>query len=176
VPNLSHIITIPLGFHHKPDKNPIFDDRSIIWSFHGTNWFNRKELLEPLCNITPYHCHFTDSWNDPKQTSENAYVGRLTNSKFCPILRGNNIETFRLYEALEAGTIPIYVRIQGDDEFWKIISKKLELIELTSWESALTFIQTLINNTTKAEEYRTLIVTNWQLWKNQIKSICHNLI
>lgn len=175
VPKLPHIITIPLGFHHKADKNAIFDDRFIVWSFHGTNWFNRKELLEPLCSLTPYHCHFTDSWNDPKQTSENAYLGRLTNSKFCPILRGNNVETFRLYEALEAGTIPIYVRNEGDDNFWEVISKKLGLVKLTSWENAVEFIKTLLSDTNRAEIYRQELITYWTSWKNEIKTIIQHL-
>ena len=175
IPILDHIITIPLGFHHKADTNPIFNDRIIGWSFHGTNWFNRKELLKPLCDITPYHCHFTDYWNDPKQTSENAYLGRLTNSKFCPILRGNNIETFRLYEALEAGTIPIYVRTEGDDEFWKFISKKLGLVYLTSWENAVEFIKTLLSDTNRAEIYRQELITCWTSWKNEIKILIQKL-
>lgn len=170
IPNLSHIITIPLGYHYRADKNYSFEDRSIVWSFHGTNWFNRKELLEPLCSITPHHCHFTDSWNDPKQTSENNYLGRLTNSKFCPILRGNNVETFRIYEALEAGTIPIYVRSEGDDGYWSYISSKLELITCNSWDEANKFITHLQTSTIDAEAYRQKLVNNWNSWKNDIKS------
>ena len=172
---LPHIMTIPLGFHHKADKNPIFEDRAIVWSFHGTNWFNRKELLEPLCILTPYHCHFTDTWNDPKQTSENAYLGRLSNSKFCPILRGNNIETFRLYEALEAGTIPIYVRNKDDNEFWSLISNKLELNEIDSWEKANDFIKYLSSDSSLAETYRLKLVRNWNSWKDEIKSFIQKI-
>jgi GR25 family glycosyltransferase involved in LPS biosynthesis len=175
IPKLSHIITIPLGFHHKGESSRIFDDRSIVWSFHGTNWFNRKMLLEPISSIVPNNCHFTDTWNDPKQTLENCYLGRLNNSKFCPILRGNNVETFRLYEALESGSIPLYVRCEGDDKYWKYISSHLELVELTSWEKAAEFIKTLCSDIKRAEEYRSNIVTNWQIWKNEIKSSIQKL-
>jgi GR25 family glycosyltransferase involved in LPS biosynthesis len=175
IPKLSHIVTIPLGFHHKGESSRRFDDRSIVWSFHGTNWFNRKVLLEPISSIVPNNCHFTDTWNDPKQTLENCYLGRLNNSKFCPILRGNNIETFRLYEALEAGTIPIYVRTEGDDEFWKFISKKLGLAELTSWENAVEFIKTLLSDTNRSEIYRQELITCWTSWKNEIKSSIQKL-
>jgi len=169
IPKLSHIITIPLGFHHRGESSKTFDERSIVWSFHGTNWFNRKELLEPISSIVPNNCYFTDTWNDPKQTLENCYLGRLNNSKFCPILRGNNIETFRIYEALESGAIPIYVRIDDDYAFWNVISRKLNLVELTSWEKAAEFIKILCSDKNKAEKYRTDIITNWQIWKNEIK-------
>jgi GR25 family glycosyltransferase involved in LPS biosynthesis len=175
IPKLSHIVTIPLGFHYKGESSRRFDDRSIVWSFHGTNWFNRKVLLEPISSIVPNNCHFTDTWNDPKQTLENCYLGRLNNSKFCPILRGNNVETFRLYEALESGTIPIYVRIDGDDTFWNMISRKLDLVELESWEKAAEFIKILCSDINKAEEYRAVIITNWQIWKNEIKSSIQQL-
>jgi GR25 family glycosyltransferase involved in LPS biosynthesis len=176
IPKLQNIITVPLGFHHKGESSKTFYDRSIIWSFHGTNWFNRKELLEPLNSIVPHHCHFTDYWNDPKQSLENNYLGRLNNSKFCPILRGNNIETFRLYEALESGAIPIYVRTDGDTDFWNLISKKLNLIEIVSWNDAIKLIKQLLNEPETAEQYRLKLYKSWNNWKKIIKIDCYKLL
>ena len=96
----------------------------------------------------------------------------MSNSKFCPILRGNNIETFRLYEALEVGTIPIYVRCEGDDSFWSLISSKLQLIQLDSWTQAKQFITFLLEHPEQAEKYRVVLHTNWIKWKNEIKQMC----
>lgn len=167
---LPHIITIPLGFHYKGKSLKLFKNRMFSWSFHGTNWCNRKELLEPLISIEPNSCHFTDYWNDPNQTLESPYLDILNNSKFCPIVRGNNIETFRLYEALESGTIPIYVRSEGDDLFWNMISTKLELNRLNSWGEAKHFIIHLKSNDDLAEIYRLKLIGNWNLWKHEIIS------
>ncbi len=168
--DLSNILTIPLGFHYKsalPIKS--FTERDYIWSFHGTNWFNRKSIVDQLTNFKPYSLHFTPDWNHATMTNEYDYLDILTNSKFCPILRGNNIETFRLYECLENGVIPIYVRMDGDDAFWNWITSKIKLINLKDWATAKNAITYFINNPDKAELYRTGIITQWDQWKNDIK-------
>jgi GR25 family glycosyltransferase involved in LPS biosynthesis len=175
VPSLPHITTIPIGFHYKGTNTKSFDERSMVWSFHGTDWFNRKEILEKLQVFVPNNCHFTNYWNDPKMTNESKYLNALSNSKFCPILRGNNIETFRLYEALETGTIPIYVRVESDTEFWNLISKKLQIINLDTWEKAIEFINLLITKKDFGEKYRLKLIDNWRLWKDEIKVACQKL-
>ena len=123
----------------------------------------------------PHHTNFTNTWNDPNQSTHGSYLGTLANSKFCPILRGNNIETFRFYEVLEIGTIPIYVRNEGDDKFWEVISKKLGLVELISWENAIKFIKALLSDTNRAEIYRQELITCWNSWKSEIKSSIQQL-
>lgn len=173
--NLEHVVTIPLGYHYKGDSSKMFKDRDLVWSFHGTSWFNRRQLLEQMYSLMPHHCHFTDSWNDPNQSSEGTYLGTLTSSKFCPVLRGNNVETFRLYESLESGVIPIYVRISGDELFWQTISKNLNLNEFKSWDEAIIFINHLLTNPDMAEEYRVQLIEKWNQWKLKIVSDCHTL-
>ena len=173
--SLPHIQIVPLGFHYKGNNTKTFDERSLVWSFHGTAWFNRKEILEKLQVLVPNNCHFTNFWNDPKMTNESKYLNALANSKFCPILRGNNIETFRLYETLETGTIPVYVRVENDIDFWNKISRKLELISIDTWEKAVAFINFLLEKPDYAEKYRLKLVENWRLWKNEIRMMCNNL-
>jgi GR25 family glycosyltransferase involved in LPS biosynthesis len=175
IPSLTHILTVPLGFHYKGVSSKTFDERTLTWSFHGTDWFNRKEILEKLQVFVPNNCHFTNYWNDPKMTNESKYLSTLSNSKFCPILRGNNIETFRLYEVLEMGTIPIYVRVENDIEFWEVISKKLQLIQLDTWEKAIKFVKLLIDKKDYAEKYRLKLIENWKIWKDEIKLQCQKL-
>jgi hypothetical protein len=52
-------------------------------------------------------------------------------SKFCPVLRGNNVETFRFYEALESGTLP--VTTITDRVFLDRVEKELGLSTLYPW-------------------------------------------
>jgi hypothetical protein len=176
LPDLPHIITVPLGYHYKGQSSKSFTERGLIWSFHGTDWFNRRSNLEKMYSLMPHHIHFTNSWNDPNQTTEGNYLGTLDNSKFCPILRGNNIETFRLYEVLEIGTIPIYVRTEGDTAFWNILSSKLQLYELDSWDKAVEFIKVFLNNPDVAETYRLSLLERWNNWKQEIQNTCNALI
>jgi hypothetical protein len=108
-------------------------------------------------------------------TKKDKYISDLSKSKFCPILRGNNVETFRLYEALEIGCIPIYVRQDGDELFWKVISKNLDITELKNWNEAVSFINEMLDNPEGAEVYRNILYRNWNLWKNDVKHSIESL-
>jgi hypothetical protein len=176
VPQLSHVKTVPLGFHYKGSNIKTFENRDLVWSFHGTNWFNRSDITDKLSHIKPNNCHFTEDWASPNMSVENDYLGALKNSKFCPILRGNNVETFRLYECLECGTIPLYVRNEGDDLFWSSIRDKLNLYELSDWDNAIEFIKKMLDNPLEAEKYRCSIYEKWQNWKKDIKDLCKELL
>jgi GR25 family glycosyltransferase involved in LPS biosynthesis len=176
VPKLDHIITIPLGYHHKGGNARSFVDRRLVWSFHGNSWYNRKEDLGHLENMLPNACHFVDEWNAPNMTGATKYLADLEKSKFCPIPRGNNVETFRLYEALEAGTIPIYVRQPGDALFWEQLHKHLEMVELDSWTDAVKFMQHLLDNADQAEKYRMKLCGGWTKWKRAVKELCERVI
>ena len=175
-PILSHIITVPLGYHYKGINNPAFLDRKLVWSFHGNCWFDRKSKLEQLYSFVPHNCHTVNEWNASNMSKQNQYLSILTDSKFCPILRGNNIETFRLYEALEVGTIPIYVRQEGDELFWNKISSKLGLLELENWTQVTNVIQIFLNNPDEGEKYQIKLCEAWTKWKSEIKSACQALL
>jgi GR25 family glycosyltransferase involved in LPS biosynthesis len=174
--HLTNVYTIPLGYHYKSQEGIIqdFDSRKLSWSFHGTDWFDRKSKLEKIQNILPYNCHLTPNWNHETMSSEEKYSTTLSSSKFCPILRGNNIETFRLYEALEAGTIPIYVRGEGDTVFWNKITSKIPMVHIETWEKASIFMKYLLNNPEKGEIYRKGLLEKWNEWKMNIKENIQN--
>ena len=57
--------------------------------------------------------------------------------------------------------------IDNDEEYWKFISEKLELIELKSWKEAKDKMEYFINNPEEAENYRVSLITNWNKWKNE---------
>ena len=185
IPSLLNIITVPLGYHHKGVNNLAFlyrkhvwsfHGRKFIWSFHGNCWFDRKTKLDHLYSFVPHNCHTVNEWNASNMSKQDTYLSILASSKFCPILRGNNIETFRLYEALEVGTIPIYVRQEGDELFWDMISSKLDLLELQNWTQATELIQTFLNNPDEGEKYQMKLCEAWVKWKSEIKSSCQVLL
>jgi len=175
-PEVPHIITVPLGYHHKGINNSAFLDRKLVWSFHGNCWFDRKSKLEQLYSFVPHNCHTVNEWNASNMSKQNQYLSILADSKFCPILKGNNIETFRLYEALEVGTIPIYVRHEGDELFWNKISSKLGLLELENWTQAKDVIQNFLDNPDKGEKYQMKLSEAWTKWKAEIKLSCQALL
>jgi hypothetical protein len=74
-----------------------------------------------------------------------------------------------MYECLEAGTIPLYVRNEGDESFWRFISK-VGLLNIESWEKAKEIIQYFIDNPNSAETYRRVLIKKWNDWKCKIRS------
>jgi GR25 family glycosyltransferase involved in LPS biosynthesis len=163
-----HILTIPLGYHHVPSvesQNRTFREREWIWSFHGTDWFRRGQQLEAFRSFVPHRCHLQPEWNHSTMTKESQYLSHLTNSKFCPILKGNHYETFRLYEALEAGVIP--VTTITDMSYLSWVDEHLHLEELYPWNKPLVMLK---RSEEELESLRQSIRERWTAWKKKIQS------
>jgi hypothetical protein len=132
----------------------------MVWSFHGTDWFNRSEQLKQFQQYTPHHCKLQPQWNDPSRSKKADYLSLLSNSKFCPILRGNHMETFRLYEALEAGTLPVAIE---SNEYTAWIDEHLRLSDLYQWTNPKTMGEPI------TEEIQREVARRWTQWKEQIR-------
>jgi GR25 family glycosyltransferase involved in LPS biosynthesis len=177
VPSLPHIVTIPLGYHHRPSlevQNKPFEQRKLVWSFHGTNWFGREQVLMPLQDMTPNNCLFVPDWNHPSMIKERDYLSFLSNTKFIPILRGNHPETFRLYECLESGCIPICVEDDSISLFYDSIRTHLP-IPVCKKEDLKSMITNLLHGS-QQEEYRMQLLASWRNYKEQIRLTIQHLL
>ena len=168
------VTVIPLGYHwtrFSGIKNPLMDTprlpfREFTWSFAGTNWRGRKEAMKGLELIKPNYVRWFEQWNDPGMLSDDTYLSLLLNSKFVPVPAGNNPETYRFYEALECGCIPIYIRQPGDELLVdKHLKAWLPIIDLPSWDHATALIFQLSNNPEVMEQYRNGILDGYGRWK-----------
>jgi hypothetical protein len=161
-PALPHLLTIPLGYHYSyTEKVMPFADRTLLWSFHGTNWCDRKTQLERLANCVPYNCLLLPSWNHSSMTNEKDYMNLLGKTKFCPVLRGNNMETFRLYEALEAGCVPVFME---EDPFLHMVDRELDLTSLYDWKEPVSTISSPFQAGIQQE-----VIRRWTAWKERIR-------
>ena len=167
------VVTIPLGYahgygDHVSEKQ--WSDRTFVWSFHGTNWFSRGADLKPLERLIPHSLKLQREFLDKDMTSPAEYRDLLKSSQFVPVPRGNSPETFRLYEALENGCVPLYVRSDGDDVFWNWIHLKLPLLEFRSWTDAYTQCHLwTTTEVTAATTYRAELLNAWTQWKHDCK-------
>ena len=168
------VTVIPLGYHWSRFagiRTPLMDTprlpfREFMWSFAGTDWRGRKEAMKGLELIKPNYVRWFEQWNDPAMLSEDAYLSMLLNSKFVPIPAGNNHETYRFYEALECGCIPMYIRQPGDEMLVdKHFKAYLPLLDLPSWEHATALMFQLSNNPEVMEQYRNGILDGYRRWK-----------
>jgi hypothetical protein len=87
---------------------------------------------------------------------------------FVPCPSGENYETYRIYEALEAGAMPVLVR--DSKEFTDFITSFLPLKVFDSWDDAALIAFAMSNNKTKFNDYRTNVLNAWAKCKKQIAS------
>ena len=169
LPRHPRLFVIPLGYHYRAITKKSWEERELMWSFHGTDWFDRSTQLEPLMIVEPHSCRFQPEWNHATMTPKEEYLSILGNSKFCPILRGNHAETFRLYEALEAGALPITTITDTGYLGW--IEENMGLSSLYPWTQPLLAIQQGQSESIRQEVYK-----RWALWKQSIRTVCAALL
>lgn len=169
LPRIPHLFVLPLGYHYRATDNKPWEERNLMWSFHGTDWFDRSKQLEPLLSVEPHSCRFQPDWNHSTMTPKEEYLSILGNSKFCPILRGNHAETFRLYEALEAGALPITTITDKGYLGW--IEEHMGLSSLYPWTQPLLAIQQ-----GQSESIRRTVCERWASWKKAIRITCAALL
>lgn len=167
---MDHVIILPLGYTNGTKVG--FNEnsaRACMWSFEGTNWFGREEKLKALEEVGPFEKKLFAKWNDPGQKSRAEYAAQLSRSVFVPIIRGNHFETFRMYEALEAGAVPIYVREAGDEEYWNWLNAHVPLANISSWSAAATYMKFFLANPEHLNKYRNGLLAFWKKWKSELR-------
>lgn len=163
--NNSKVLTIPLGYHWKNRSPSIpLDKRKYRVSFHGTDWKGRSEALAPLVKINNSNIQFYADWKDPSQLNEDEYLDLLLNTVFVPCPRGNNIETFRFYEALDCGCIPVFTELPE-----VLRDSGLPFLKTETWTKVVEAIQHLNANPLILAEYHKNLMNAWISYKNTLK-------
>jgi len=172
------VYVLPLGYHWSQkngvedcyEKTPRLPFREYTWSFAGTDWNGRKEQMKNLNLIEPNRVLWYNEWRDPKMLSKTEYMSVLLNSKFVPTPGGVNAETFRFYEALECGCVPLYVRQPNDDLLINgHYASKLQLLNIPSWDHAAGLMFQLSKDPNQLDQYRIGLLNGWKAWKVEIK-------
>jgi GR25 family glycosyltransferase involved in LPS biosynthesis len=164
--NTSHTLTMPLGYHWKNTSEiPLIEKRSFKWSFVGTDWNNRSKQIESLLEIKPNFVKYFPDWNNKEQLSEKDYIDLLLDSIFCPCPGGNNIETYRFYEALECGCIPVYTELP---EILKDSNIPM-IMKTETWNKVAEVMNFLLTNPSVMNDYHSKLMSWWISYKNKLK-------
>jgi hypothetical protein len=171
--DLSKVTVLPLGYSVKaPISTPTFSDRSLVWSFAGSmDRPGRVNALKVMEVLTPFEKETKSTFGDPSPLKGTAYTDQLLKSKFIPAFRGFwSLESFRLYEALEAGCIPLYVPSEGTngDEYTTVLGKS-PILALPSWAQAPKLLEQLSKNAAVMEQHRQDLQTWWKEKKQSLQ-------
>ena len=113
--------------------------------------------------MEPHFIKFFSNWNDPGQMGSDEYISLMLNSVFVPCPKGQNVETYRFYEALECGCIPLCIDIPP------VCAERLPLMKMESWEHAVLLMQHFMRNKEVLEKYRATILITWASFKQSLK-------
>jgi len=167
--NFKNVTSIPIGYKCDPIKDNInILKRNYKWSFLGTtHGSSRYDLLNKHKNIMPNFINLTEDFSGKKSMDTNDYYKILNNSIFAPIPHGYfHPETYRLYEALEAGCIPI---IENPFQFFDNFLPNNPLPSVNSWEDSSTIIKKYLENKKDIEILGNKINDWWTQHKENLK-------
>jgi hypothetical protein len=165
---------IPLGFANdragQSKSSPSFEERKNIWAFAGSlDRPGRQNALEILRKVGPHEEQTKPTWSSPAKLTASAYVEHLRNAKFVPCFAGSkSIESYRFYEAIEHGAIPIYVPNNCSDEYTELYGKH-PFLGFPSWEKVAEMLPLLVNKPKIMEKHREKLREWWSEKKREIR-------
>jgi hypothetical protein len=139
--DFARIAFIPLGykagFTRTNSAPKPASARQYLWSFAGdAKKLTRGPMLETMQKLGNGVQHLTNGFGTDDALSIGDYRTLMDESVLIPCPGGwSNLETFRVYEALEAGCIPIVEKRPGFDYFTTLLGPH-PLPTFTSWSEA----------------------------------------
>jgi hypothetical protein len=133
------ILTVPLGYPNATRTDaPVQPaaERRLAWSFVGEMKASRHEMAGAMRRVEPYALVDTAGMPEDERPPKADFDAMLADSSFAPCPMGNvMLETWRLYEALELGCIPLVERRATLDYYAGLFGTH-PLPTFGSWRSA----------------------------------------
>lgn len=157
--NPKHVMVLPLGCR-LPDsaKNIVpASERRYAWSFVGqAGKCSRPEMVRAMAAVEPHISFSTNAvrgisfWTKgmggTRRIPKHEFLEILRDSVFAPAPMGNaNLESFRVYEALDAGTIPIVEKRMFLDYFRQLFGDH-PLPAVRSWREARDLVRRYLDD------------------------------
>jgi hypothetical protein len=143
----ARILFLPLGFKAgfggSGDSKPA-DIRKHLWSFAGDpNKLSRGDMLNSLARVEGGFWHLTSGFNAADCLSTGDYRALMDESVVIPCPGGwSNLETFRVYEALEAGCIPLVEKRKGYD-YYRALLGPHPMPTVANWDEGAAVLRSL---------------------------------
>jgi len=163
---------IPIGYKSGTLLKKQTGKRSFMWAFIGTQHkSSRHDLLFQLSDINPFYCHKTPKFNQ-KIIDADEMSKILSSTIFAPCPNGFvHPETYRVYEALECGCIPI---VENTYQYYERLFPSNPFLKVDKWVEAKSIIKKWNNDTIKQKQKE--CNEWWNNYKDQLKKIIRNRI
>lgn len=143
----------PLGYTTETRKHVSFGEKTIDVFYSGQNTHERRDLCAKalIKAIDKYDINVNISHNDgfAKGYGQEQYMSLMSRAKVAPSPSGPiSADSFRTYEALEAGAVPIADNISpaGDHNYWEYIFGQVPFATLNNYDDLPGYIEDQLNN------------------------------
>ena len=82
---------------------------------------------------------------------------------------GDNPESFRMYEAIEAGSIPIFIRCDENRSPMTLMGSENPIPQFDNWDEAFDFIERMKNRLDDVNELQNRILLFYQDYKEMVQ-------
>jgi len=169
--NNNKVKCIPIGYK-SGILNSQQNNRKYKWTFTGTpHKSSRHDLLFQFSSIEPYFCHKTEKF-DKNIISIDEMNKVLSSTEFIPCPNGFfHPETYRLYEALESGCIPI---VENAYQYYDRLFPNNPFIKVDKWADAKPVIKDWRSDQIRKKREKCRIW--WNEEKNKIQDFIKNQV
>jgi hypothetical protein len=169
------ILTIPLGYPQGTHiGGPVLSavERRYAWSFTGEIKASRIAMASAFHGFEPQFLTRTDSISDAagKRLSKAEFDAVLGNTVFAPCPMGNaNLETWRLYESLEFGCIPLVEHRLTLDYFSDLFGPN-PIPKFRNWSEARQYAERAFGDKQYLLRKQTELRDWWTAYKAKVRS------
>ena len=168
------VLTLPLGYSPAGETvalGRLASERPFVWSFLGNINGARASMAGNLGRVQPHYCYTYDTRKPgAEKIDSKRYFDVLSNSAFCPCPMGNvNLETYRVYEALQAGCIPIVERHLMMPYFARLLPGN-PIPAFTSWSRAADFVDRLSKRADELDRLQRTVSQWWLSYKSSLRA------
>jgi hypothetical protein len=151
--------------------------RRYVANFIGSLRANRQEMIDRIRsrNISTY-LSYEHGWASKNGFHMIDYRNILRESIFTLSPWGNNPESLRLYEALEAGSIPVFQRCAKDRNPLTAIEQNHSIPQFDSWDDAADFIGKMQKDTVALDALQKELIEFWKSYKEKSQLLFRNVI
>jgi len=171
-----YVLTIPIGYTSGtamtgPDRSTY--ERKFDWSCIIERFDHSRAELRQIFSDLPNGMFYQHDHHNPRlSTDKMSDIYR--NSNFVPCPNGRvTPESFRVFEALENGAIPIVLKT---DYWYENYGIDFPAIQVKDWHEAKEKIKTMLKNPEVVEKYRQHCIDWWTESKRKTKSQVEQLV
>lgn len=165
---LPGVLTIPLGWPNgtaAPARPVPASQRKLIWCFFGSLVSSRPDMLAAFRGLDPSLSPLSPPHVCRLPPAE--FAEALRQSVFCPAPMGNvMIESWRFYEALENGAIPIVERRRTLDYYRRLLGPH-PVPSFASWSKARRFVEAAMASPGELDRLQADVLGWWADCKRQ---------